>query len=395
MLKHCRMVDAGAGRAPRADSCGDAAVKGGAMARWDGVVIGAGFFGCRVALALRQLGLRRVLLVERERDIMRRASFVNQARVHNGYHYPRSFPTAQRARENYPRFCEEYGFAIVQGMRKYYAIAKGSRVTADQFQRFCDGIGAPCRPAWSRLAPLFDPDFVDDAFEVEEAAFDASLIAARLRRELDAAGVTLALECSAFVEAAGPPARLSLARESGPVESVLADAVFNCTYAAIDAAGCGVSTPVKRELAEMALIEPPPELAHAGVTVMDGPFFSCMPFPARGVHSLSHVRYTPHMSWTEAGDRDPYAVLDAYPMESRVDRMLRDAARYLPAMADCAHEGSLFTVKTVLARNEGDDGRPILFERHGSGGRVVSILGGKIDNVFDVLERLDHEELAP
>ena len=73
---------------------------------------------------------------------MMRASYSNQARVHNGYHYPRSFPTAQRARENYPRFCEEYGFAIVPGMRKYYAIAKGSRVTADQFQRFCDGIFA-------------------------------------------------------------------------------------------------------------------------------------------------------------------------------------------------------------------------------------------------------------
>ena len=121
----------------------------------DAVVIGAGFFGCKVAIALRQLGLGRVLLVEREGDIMRRASFVNQARVHNGYHYPRSFPTAQRARENYPRFCKDYGYAIDPGMKKYYAIARGSKVTPDQFMRFCEGIGAPCRPAWSRLSPLF------------------------------------------------------------------------------------------------------------------------------------------------------------------------------------------------------------------------------------------------
>ena len=26
---------------------------------------------------------------------------------------------------------------------------------------------------------------------------------------------------------------------------------------------------------------------------MCGPFFSAMPFPARGLHTLSHVRYTP------------------------------------------------------------------------------------------------------
>ena len=32
------------------------------------------------------------------------------------------------------------------------------------------------------------------------------------------------------------------------------------------------------ELAELALIEPPEELRPFGITVMDGPFFSCMPF---------------------------------------------------------------------------------------------------------------------
>ena len=45
-----------------------------------------------------------------------------------------------------------------------------------------------------------------------------------------------------------------------------------------------------------------------------------MPFPARKMHSLSHVRYTPHAFWIEDG-RDPYAVLDAYDGESRANRM--------------------------------------------------------------------------
>ena len=31
----------------------------------------------------------------------------------------------------------------------------------------------------------------------------------------------------------------------------------------------------------MALVEAPPELDGLGVTVMDGPFFSMMPFPSR------------------------------------------------------------------------------------------------------------------
>jgi len=40
---------------------------------------------------------------------------------------------------------------------------------------------------------------------------------------------------------------------------------------------------------------------------------------------------------------------------------------------------------------ETDDGRPILFERHPTLSGCYSILGGKIDNVYDVLEKLEAE----
>ncbi len=49
----------------------------------------------------------------------------------------------------------------------------------------------------------------------------------------------------------------------------------------------------------MALMKMPPALNELGITVMDGPFFSLMPFPARSLHTLSHVRYTPHFSWQD------------------------------------------------------------------------------------------------
>jgi hypothetical protein len=69
--------------------------------------------------------------------------------------------------------------------------------------------------------------------------------------------------------------------------------------------------------------------------------------------------------------------------------MVRDSARYIPAIREAKYVESLFEVKTVLVKNEGDDGRPILFERHPGLPNCFSILGGKIDNIYDVLERLD------
>ena len=63
-----------------------------------------------------------------------------------------------------------------------------------------------------------------------------------------------------------------------------------------------------------------------------------------------------------------------------------DAQRYMPCLADLKIRKSLFDVKTVLLKNEQDDGRPILFQRSPDNSRVVSILGGKIDNIYDLFE---------
>ena len=66
----------------------------------------------------------------------------------------------------------------------------------------------------------------------------------------------------------------------------------------------------------------------------------------------------------------------------------------MPALAQAMYVDSLFEVKTVLVKNESDDGRPILFERHAELPGCYSILGGKIDNIYDVLEKLDQEDLT-
>ncbi|UUZ73817.1 hypothetical protein LP415_12875 [Polaromonas sp. P1(28)-8] len=100
------------------------------------------------------------------------------------------------------------------------------------------------------------------------------------------------------------------------------------------------------------------------------------------------------MHWNDEQGIDPYQKLNQYERATCVDRMVRDAGRYLPAMLDAKYVDSLFEVKTVLMKNEGDDGRPILFEKHPELLGCYSVLGGKIDNTYDVLEKLDEELLA-
>ena len=99
------------------------------------------------------------------------------------------------------------------------------------------------------------------------------------------------------------------------------------------------------------------------------------------------------MHWNDKPGVDPYQKLNDYERATRVDRMVRDAGRYLPAVLDARYVDSLFEVKTVLIKNEIDDARPILFEKHEELPGCYSILGGKIDNIYDVLEKLDEEQI--
>jgi len=365
----------------------------------DAIIIGGGFYGAAIAVYLaKQRGLRRILLIEREAALLTRASYNNQARVHNGYHYPRSFTTAYRSRVNLPQFVRDWPQAIRQDFTKLYAIARrNSKVTGRQFERFCREIGAKIQPADASLRALFEPRLIEDLFLVEEHAFDATQLAHWAEHALLESGVQIRLKNQVTAISRGPNQRLLVTVVPHQTEGEIVHCryVFNCTYSGLNQFGGdfpGTQTGLKQEITEMALMQVPPALQGLGITVMDGPFFSMMPFPARGLHTLSHVRYTPHLHWRDAPGIDPYQNLARYECATRVDRMVRDAGRYLPAVLGAKYVDSLFEVKTVLVKNEGDDGRPILFERHSDLPGCYSILGGKMDNIYDVLEKLDAEE---
>ena len=355
----------------------------------DYVVVGGGFYGCALALFLRSVS-NRVVLLEAGCELLGRASRANQARVHTGFHYPRSALTAVKSMVLHRRFAADFPDAVVDDFQMLYAIARRrSKVSALRFQRMFAEMGAPITRATPSQAALFASDTIEEAFACDEFAFDWSVLARHMANRLDAAGIDVRLNTRADAIESGPGGAVVHASDGSATSARF---VFNVTYAQTNAllAGAGLpSAAVKHEQTEIALVEVPPELAPYGLTIMDGPFFSCMPYPSAGLHSLTHVRYTPHAHWTDASaGRSAYAVFDDLPRETRHRHMLLDGARYVPALARARWDRSLYEVKTVLAKNERDDGRPILFQRQPEDSSVISIMGGKIDNIYDLFDIL-------
>ncbi len=358
----------------------------------DILIIGAGFYGLYLGEYLSR-HFPRVIVCERGPDALQRASYHNQARVHNGYHYPRSVLTAVRSRVNFPRFLAEFRPAIDADFQKVYAIARhGSKTSAEQYYQVMKRIGAPIDPASREISRLFDRALVEGVFQTTEYAFNSTVLKEIMLERVRRAKVDV--RCQTEVVAVEPSPDGSLAvrlRGAAGETQVQAGQVFCCTYSQLNQPAAGVLRPIplKHELTELALVAVPPELRNYGITMMDGPFFSCMSFPARQLHSLSHVRYTPHGHWYDGGPdyRPAYEIFDALPKETAYQHMVRDAARYVPLMKRCEYRGSLWEVKTLLPRSETDDSRPILFRPHYEGLRNYHlVMGGKIDTVYDVLD---------
>jgi glycine/D-amino acid oxidase-like deaminating enzyme len=365
---------------------------------YDALIIGGGFYGCSIAIYLaKERGFKKIALVEREGSLLSRASYSNQARVHNGYHYPRSFTTAFRSRVNLPKFVDDFSSAVKTDFLKLYAIARrNSKVNSLQFRKFCKEIGAKLETAPNECKSLFEKRLIEDVFLVEEYAFNTEKLCDWAITELRNNNVEIHYKTEAKSIFKNKNA-LSILLTGAHNNSVDARFVFNCTYSGLNQISGdfpGTETKLKHEITEMALVDMPFHLKNIGVTVMDGAFFSMMPFPARGLHTLSHVRYTPHFHWEDKSGENPYEKLAAYPKISRFDWMLRDVKRYIPSINEASQKDSLFEIKTVLIKNESDDGRPILFEKSNSLNGLYSILGGKIDNIYDVLERLDRENFS-
>jgi hypothetical protein len=177
---------------------------------------------------------------------------------------------------------------------------------------------------------------------------------------------------------------------NGLIEKVKTKSVYICTYSNLNQILRNSLLPIialDHELTEMAVIEPPAILKDIGITVMDGPFWSFMPFPSNGFHTLSHVRYTPHYTWKDIPSMIP---VDQAALVKRTNfpKMIADASRYVPSIRDSTYRSSIWETKTILPRSFNNDSRPILFQRNFPLQNVNLVLGGKIDNIFDILKEI-------
>lgn len=372
---------------------------------YDKIIIGAGLYGLYSALFCGKKG-QRVLVLECDLTPFRRATYINQARVHQGYHYPRSISTAMKSAGYFERFNKDYDFCINREFDKVYATSSHySWSDGKQFKNFCRAANIPCE----ELHPerFFKSHMCDGAFLTREYTYDAMILKNYFLEKLK---VHKNVDIQYGVN-------IRKIEKLQDVYVIFADDEEYRTGFLLNAAYAGTNQilamvgyekfEIKYELCEIILCNVNEKLKQYGFTVMDGPFFSIMPFGRTGMHSLTSVTFTPHTTSYEevptfACQEKSGGFCSSFRLGNCNDcpvkpgtafpYMANLARKYLRDEFEFTYNSSLFSMKPILMSSEIDDSRPTVIKIYSKKPTFVGVLSGKINTVYDLDEVLSNEE---
>ncbi len=368
----------------------------------DRVIIGAGLYGLYAALFSAKQGYE-VCVIECDSAAFKRATYINQARVHMGYHYPRSISTAIKSRGYFERFNEDYGFCINSHFDKIYATSsKYSWTNGNQFLKFCADANIRCDEISHQR--YFKEGMCDGAFLTTEFTYDAKILKEYFLKELKQYTNCTILygEEIISIERKNEKFVLNLLQE----KILETGFILNATYANVNGIHKFLDYDpfkIKYELCEIILCETSKELKNIGITVMDGPFFSIMPFGKTGLHSLTSVTFTPHTTSYDClptfkcqersgGHCSPFKLGNCNDCKAKPETawfyMANLAKKYMLEEYQFKYIKSLYSMKPILMASEIDDSRPTVIRKYSEEPTFISVLSGKINTVYDLDEVL-------
>lgn len=314
-------------------------------------VLGGGWYGCHIATALIARG-HEVELHEIAPILFAGASGGNPARLHLGFHYPRSRLTRAMCQDTHREFMQRYGDLTRTIPCNIYAVAAhASRVDFGNY----------------RQVLRHEVDFVEleRPAEVGLRNVEGAVLTGERHMVIDQARSFFKAKLAAHV-------KFGVAADAPAGDF---DWTIDCTFCARDAAGID-----RYEVCVMGLLKGPTDRA---VTIMDGPFPSIYPWDEeQGLLTITSAEYTPVArvkSAEEAEDMRKQLCADGKVVREALRLMREQMRTYWPASWDMFEDVGEF-VRVRAMPLSGSDAR--LVELVKVDDRTLRIRAGKIDAIL-------------
>lgn len=315
-------------------------------------ILGGGWYGAHLSSVL--VHEHDVELHEIREDFFMGASGSNPARLHLGFHYPRSALTRAHCLAHNSSFMAVYGPLTEPVFTNIYAVAaEDSNVDYGTYLAAMRQSGVP----------LLEIDRPDDwgLRNVEGAVLtgERHIVIDRARAHFR----TILGHCAVL-------------QSTLTIDDLLADfdLIIDCTFSALTAADID-----RYEPCITGILKGDPSIA---LTIMDGPFPSIYPWDQRfGLSSITSALHTPLSK--QCHDYEiAQVILSSYDERARldvVDAMVRQIAQYWPAVFG-RYEIAGAKVGIRAMPKSKSDARLCTVKRDGD--KVLRVRAGKIDAIF-------------
>lgn len=320
------------------------------------LIIGAGWVGCH--LAGRLIDNHEVAIYDKD-GIFENTSYLNQNRLHLGYHYPRSFRTRSLCRETFGKFISEYAQVINCIHNNVYGIPnKGSIIDFETY-----------RSIYTHERYDFSEENydcitnVDHTINVGERHIDQDKAKSHFTRLLG----------NIFTKAE--------VKDIRDYENSY-DLIINCTNNFIR----DLATPSVYELTVSLIYSRRCDNGFGALTLMDGPFFSIYPYKAN-LYTVTDVVYTPVLVSDNLNEILNFKITDLQCRKENIEKKIKG---YYPDFNHDFEYEYFFTSIKSKTINTVADRYPVIRQEN----NVINCFTGKIQGIYiieDEIRRIINE----
>ena len=344
-------------------------------------IIGGGIFGCEIAIALDSVGIS-VNLFEMNSNFLIGASKNNQNRLHLGFHYPRDIKTGYQCVNGFDRFSKKYEKAIFKNFKNAYFISdKNSKTSVKDYYQFCKKLGVDYIKIKSNDFPL-QVNGAQNGILCNEYVYDTEILRDLINKKIKKSRIKVFLNHRVQNAKKNLDKTFSVFSEDG--SEIKSNFLINTTYSDINRITKKLNFPLQKNLYEYTVVPIVDlKLPSIGITIMDGPFTSLLPYGKTGKFLIYHVDKSViksevneilNLNWLYP-NKSPFLEIDK---RDYFYELINECSTFFPFIKSAKLMDFLEGPRMVLANKDHSDERPSLIQNYEN--QYFTVFSGKIDH---------------
>jgi len=310
------------------------------------LIIGAGIHGCFIAKYLSEYNVK-IILIDKNKDICDGTSASTHNRANRGFHYPRSMKTAKECKISYDYFKKKYP-KFIEKKQNIYCIEKQSKVNFKDYKKFYKKLGIKYHII--NRSNFIKNENLEAITSGEEGCYNHFKIKKMLKSKIDNDKVKFYPNFT-LKKVSYKKRYVKIISQKNKEITEKFDLIINSTYSNINNVSKifnskNIAINYKHQITEVAVVKS--KIKFPGITIMDGPFVTIMPYIGKKNHFLL---YDVQNSILKKSNN----YIEHFKKISNFKKMKEKLSKYLNFTNKISYVKSLYGYRPIPIKKNGDD----------------------------------------